>query len=181
MLYGVDSANPSTDPASLKGLGWSFACGYIGGRALHTWTADDWRRHDAAGLKLGPIWVSPTGQPSYDRGVDEGNKALVAMQSSRLSGNVLLDVENGAQPEAYINGFVAACHAGQCSVGLYGSRATLAGTTTGVDFWWLAEWVQSGSRLAPAPLDWSIWQYGTGPQFDYNVAIDDFPFAGFTQ
>jgi len=180
VIYGVDSAYPSTDPAALRGLGWGFACGYIGGRALHVWTAADWAAHAAAGLKLGPIWVAPTGAPPEQVGVDQGNAALVAMQNLKLAGMVFLDVENGATPRDYTRGFLDACHAGACAVTLYGSQTTILGIGDLLgagDAWWLADWVQSGVPLRQAPSDWSMWQYSTGPQFDYNVAVDDFPFA----
>jgi hypothetical protein len=182
VIYGLDSAYPSRDPRGLVDMGYGFVCGYFGGRALNVWTRNDWQAHAAAGLKLGPIWVSPSGNPPRDQGVDQGNTALLALQMVGLSGLAILDIENGATPREYTIGFVEACHAGSCAVGMYGSRTTInaIGDVLGEgDVWWLAEWVQSGTRLWTAPPDWSMWQFATGPQFDYNVARDDFPFASF--
>ncbi len=139
----------------------------------------NWRKVEEA-YRAGIITVVEIARQA---GVDAGNAALDAMQAIGLSGIVLLDVESGAIPLDYVAGFVDACHAGECQVGLYGSRPTLAGTfpEAGVDVWWLAEWVQSGLKLGPAPLNWSMWQYATGPSWDYDVAVDDFPFATLSQ
>jgi Domain of unknown function (DUF1906) len=181
MIWGVDSAYPG-DPVALAALGYGFACGYLGpiGGTPHVWTAADWQRHAAAGLKLGPIWVAPYGQPSEQEGVDHGNRALSAMQANHLSGMVLLDVENGATPRAYIKGFIAACHAGSCAVGLYGSQTTIVTTGDLPDAWWLAAWLPLAGM---APPDWSMWQCGSvvirGVTFDLDVAVDDFPFATY--
>ncbi len=180
MLYGVDSAYAG-NPNTLVTLGYHFAAGYVGGRALNVWSVDDWRSHAAAGLDLLPIWVAPTGAPSRNAGVTEGNHALEAMQAVPLSGVIALDVENGAQPVDYTQGFVSACHAGELSVVLYGSRTSLESCGGSVDGWWLAQWVSSGRALDRAPLDFSMWQYATGPVFDYDVAVDDFRFATFSQ
>jgi Domain of unknown function (DUF1906) len=176
MKWGLDSAFPAEDPGGLVRLGYSFACGYIGGRAANVWTPDSWRLHADVGLGLVPIWVSPTGTPSEQQGVDDGNAALERMQALQLAGMLILDVENGEAPIDYVRGFVDACHAGLASVGLYGSRTTLSAIDQ-VDAWWLAEWVSSGRKLGDAPPDWSMWQYATGPDFDYDVAVDSFPFA----
>lgn len=178
MLWGVDSAYPSPNPSDLVAFGYSFACGYVGGRALHVWTADDWRTHAAAGLRLVPIWVSPTGTSSYDQGIQDGNGCLVAMQSVGLSGMCVADVESGAMPRDWYRGFTDALHAGQCASGLYGSSPTIQALGDLSDTWWLASWVASGQPLRPALPDWSMWQYATGPTFDYNVAVHDFTFAG---
>lgn len=177
MIYGVDAAYPG-DPAKLAALNWQFVCGYLGGgNETRAWTSNEWRAFAQAGFKLGPIAVAPFGEPSNQVGVDHGNRALVAMQALHLSGMVLHDVENGATPRDYAKGFVDSCHAGSCAVTLYGSRTTILAIGDLYDSWWLAEWVQSGTKLGKAPLDWSMWQYATGPNYDYNVAVDDFKFA----
>jgi hypothetical protein len=179
MLYGVDSAYPSSNPWQLVNLGWQFVCGYLGpvGGTPHIWTHTEWKRHADVGLKLAPIWVAPYGTPSEQEGVDSGNAALSKMHELGLSNIIVLDVENGASDPEFITGFCNAVHNGDCSVALYGSESTLL-NAPGVDAWWLASWVQSGVPLHQAPIDWSMWQYATGPQFDYNVAVDTFTFAG---
>ncbi len=176
MLWGVDSAYPHGWPQALADAGFSFACGYIGGQAEHVWTGDDWRGHAAAGLGLVPIWVAPSGEPSRDDGVTAGNGALAAMQDLGLSGQLVLDIEDGAVPVDYAAGFIAACYAGQASVAVYGSSRTLR-ELDGFAAWWLAAWVAPSAPLGPALPDWSMWQYATGPRFDYDVARDDFMFA----
>jgi len=178
MQYGVDSAYPSSNPASLVALGYAFALGYLpGGNEENAWTLEQWKAHADAGLKLGPIAVAPFGTPTEQEGVDHGNRVLVAMQNFKLSGMVLHDVENGASPRDYAKGFVDALHAGSCAAWLYGSRTTILSIGDLYDGWWLADWIQSGLPLRQAPPDWSILQYATGPQFDYNVARDDVPWA----
>ncbi len=178
MKYGLDSAYPPSDPGRIRALGWQFVAGYLGpiDGTPHVWTADEWRAAADAHLELLPIWVAPYGDPSNQDGVDAGNAALQAMQDIGLSGMLALDVENGAQPHDFVLGFTSAVHAGSCSVVLYGSGATLVDAHD-VDDWWLADWVQSGPALRRAPLDWAIWQYATGPQYDYDVAVNDFVFA----
>lgn len=179
MQWGVDSAYPSARPTSLAALGYTFACGYLpGGNEAHEWTAGDWAAHAAAGLKLGPIAVAPYGYPTEQEGVDHGNRALAAMQGFKLSGMLLHDVENGATPRDYAKGFVDACHAGSCAVGLYGSAATIEAIGDLYDSWWLAAWLPIAGA---APPDWAMWQCGSvvirGQTFDLNVARDDFTFA----
>lgn len=178
MKYGLDSAYPSADPTHLKRMGWEFVCGYLGpeGGTPHIWTPAEWAAQRDAGLQLAPIWVAPYGTPSYDQGVAHGNSAIATLQALGMSGWVMLDVENGAVDPDFIKGFASACHAGSCSVALYGSATTLL-QAPDIDAWWLADWIQSGVPLHRPPLDWSMWQYATGPQFDYNVARDDFAFA----
>lgn len=185
MQFGLDSAWPSSTPTDLKALGYDFAMGYLGGRAEHVWTPDDWRRHQLVGLQLGPIWVSPSSAGTYGAGVTDGNKALDAMHANGLTGIFFLDIENGIVQTEYTSGVCDAAHAGSCSVGVYGSTPTIRGMVAeaGTWFWdktWLANWVQSGLRLAPAMPDWDMLQYATGPQFDYDLAVDDMFFASLS-
>jgi len=184
MIWGVDSATPSPNPAGLVALGYEFACGYLGpvGGTPHVWTANEWKRHRDAGLKLGPIWVAPYGAPGRQAGLDHGNAALTVMQLLHMSGFLFLDVENGAAPRDYAAGFVDAVHAGSCAVGLYGSRTTILGIGDLLgqgDAWWLADWLPDPGPAAPP--DWSMWQCSSvwisGTRYDLNVARDDFPFA----
>lgn len=178
MKYGLDSAYPAADPERMATLGWQFVCGYLGpeGGTPHVWTLAEWRAQYNAGLQLLPIWVAPYHALGEQSGVDAGNAALARLQELGLSGVVVLDVENGESTPEYVRGFVAACHAGSCSVCIYGAANTLLNAPD-VDSWWLADWIQSGVGLRRPPLDWSMWQYSTGPQFDYNVCVNDFLFA----
>lgn len=177
MKYGVDCETPPENPSQLEQTGWQFVAGYLGGRAAHTWQPQDFASCAAAGLEILPIWVSPAVEAGYDAGVLEGNAAISAMQAAGLEGVVALDVEDGEDEAGFIAGFVAAAHAGQLAVVLYGSGQTLLEAPEGVDAWWLASWVAQDQTLEAAPPDFSMWQYGTGPQFDYNVAVDTFVFA----
>jgi len=179
MYFGLDSAYPSPNPNGLIAMGYNFVCGYLEAddnqRTPHVWTPEEWQAQANADLMLVPISVAPYGIPTYAQGVSAGNKALEFMQRSKLSGMFVLDVENGAVPTDYTHGVVDAAHAGSCSVGVYGSIPTILGMSqqAGAWFWdytWLANWVQSGLRLSLAMPDWDMWQYATGPQFDYNVA-----------
>lgn len=181
MKLGVDSAYASTNPARLTELGWQFACGYIGGTALHVWSAEDWRNQKYAGLELLPIWVAPLHTAGYDAGDYDGNQALVKLQELGLAGIVILDVEAGACGPAYADGFRASILAGSCKLGVYGSSGglTKVGTVSG-DLVWLAMWPTAAQPIGAAPPDFDIWQYESGPEFDYNVARDDFPFATLT-
>jgi hypothetical protein len=182
MLWGVDSAVPHPEPGGLVALGYSFACGYVGGRAANTWAADDWARHVEAGLLILPIWVSPAGVPSYKDGRADGARAIAAMSLVFLKDVIALDVEDGAIVPEYIRGFVRECHVHYLSVVLYGTAATLRANSfpkDQVDSWWLADWVTPGADLPVASADWSMWQYAQGPRFDRDVARDDFSFATY--
>lgn len=178
MLWGIDAATPPTNPRALVADGWAFAMGYVGGRAAHVWSAADFAECAAAGLSVGAVWVAPTTDTGYDAGVLAGNELLAAMQAHGLTSWVWLDVEDGAVMPKYAAGLVSSVHAGQCQVGIYGSRATIEGMGNLFDTWWLASWVTPGAVLVPAPPDFTIWQFATGPQFDYNVAVDNCPFTG---
>lgn len=186
MYFGLDSAYPSQNPGGLIALGYNFVCGYLGAddnqRTPHIWTPEEWEAQANADLLLVPIFVAPYGTPTYDQGVTAGDKALSLMQASKLSGIFILDVENGATPTEYTKGVVNAAHAGSCAVGVYGSIPTILGMSqeAGAWFWdktWLANWVQSGVGLHKAMPDWDMWQYATGPQYDYNVAATTMQFA----
>lgn len=189
MLYGLDSATPPSHPETLVAMGYSFVCGYLlalsGQRTPHTWTTTEWALQAAGGLQLMPIAVAPYGTPSYDQGVIAGNDSLEAMHKARLSGILTLDIENGAVPADYTAGFINAVHAGDCSVMIYGSGTTISGLAAAIgwvwDKTWLANWVSSGQMLKPAAPDFDMWQYATGPVFDYDVAVNDFPFATLNQ
>lgn len=177
MKFGVDAETPPTNPGLLQQLGWEFIAGYLGGRAARIWTPAEFASCAAAGLELMPIWVAPALEDGYDAGVNEGNSAIAAMHAAQLVGVVALDVEDGQDESGYIAGFVAAVHAGSARVVLYGSQQTLLEAPETVDDWWLANWVQQDVGLEPPPPDFTIWQYGTGPAFDYDVATDGFVFA----
>lgn len=169
-------------------MGYDFVAGYLEAdnsqRTPHVWTADEWAGMANADLLLVPIFVAPYGVPTYQQGVDAGNKAVDRMQRLGLSGCFVLDVENGATPTDYTQGVVDAAHAGSASVCVYGSAPSILGMSgqAGSWFWdktWLANWVQSGMRLPLAMPDWDMWQYATGPNFDYNVATVNYPFASW--
>lgn len=186
MFFGLDSAFPSNNPGGLVAIGYNFVCGYLEAddnqRTPHIWTYDEWASQADAGLFLAPIFVAPFGVPTYEQGINAGNKALNQMQRMNLSGIFILDIENGDIATDYTKGVVDSAHNGKCQVGVYGSYPTILSMSqqAGAWFWdktWLANWVQSGVSLHKAMPDWDMWQYATGPQFDYNVAVNDFPFA----
>lgn len=190
MQWGVDSSSAPADPKALVGQGFSFAMGYLpalpGQATPHVWTADEWKACNDAGLKLGPIAVAPYGTPTYQQGVDAGNFALASMQDLKLSGIFVLDIENGYVATDYALGVVAAAHAGQCSVALYGAQPTIYGMAqqAGSWFWdrtWLCLPFQNGQRVIRAFPDFDMWQFGWTGQFDYDVAVNDFPFASLAQ
>jgi hypothetical protein len=162
-------------------LGWRFFAGYIGGSGLHVWQLEDWQRVAGAGFALLPIWVAPLDAPSADhsRGARDGNAALSVMQRLGLSRQLVLDVEDGVQAEAYVSGFGDALHAGSCELTLYGNQTTLTqtGAIDQVDHWWLALWPPLAGDAPRAPADFEVWQWGSGPRWDENVAVDGFPFA----
>jgi hypothetical protein len=180
MIYGVDSAFPNPRPNVLLELGWEFACGYIGGNALNVWTPGDWQRHRDARLQLMAIWVAPYGVPSRQEGVDAGNEALDAMEALGMTSVLCLDIENGALPIDYLSGFRDSVRAGEVALCVYGSKSTVEVAAQTADSIWLANWIQSGLPLRPAPPDFDMCQYATGPLFNYNMARDDFGFTGFS-
>ncbi len=163
-------------------MGWRWVAGYVGGRALNVWKPAEWQRARTQGFDLLPIWVAPGADDAgREVGTLEGQECVDALQARGLSGIVVLDVEDGLSPEKYAMGFVDAVHAGSCEVVLYGTGQTLNGLVqVGFDFWWLAQWPLSGQPVYVVPPDWTLWQFGTGPAADYNVAQDDFPFATLT-
>jgi hypothetical protein len=182
MIWGLDSAYLADDATVSRyyDLGWRWHGGYVGGAALHVWAISDWQRLMRAGLAALPIWVAPLEPAAHSSGINEGNACLDKLQELSLSGVVVLDVESNAVPFAYAEGFVDAVHAGKCSVVLYGAPDTLQGLSgLPFDAWWLASWVVPASLVKQAPPDWTLWQYATGPQCDFSVALDSFTFADF--
>jgi hypothetical protein len=184
MLWGLDAAYPPPDlltAQDYKAKGWSWFAGYIGGAALHVWSVQEWQRVYSVGFSILPIWVAPLspGEWTRDRGVQDGNDALLRMVGLGLTSNLVLDIENGEVPLEYAAGFVDAVHAGSCDVTLYGLSKTLLGLQdVGADHWWLAFWTSPALPIYSAPCDWEVWQFNDGPETDYNVAVDSFPFAG---
>jgi hypothetical protein len=178
MIFGIDSGYPSSDPSALAANGWKFAGGYIGGSALHTWTKNDWERYVAAGFKILPWWVAPESSGTSDSGSYDGNQALGAMISVGLTGCLCLDVESEALSVEYAQGFYNSVHAGSCRVGVYGTPTTLVRLASiPWDFRYLASWPNAGTDETFAPPHCHIWQYASGPTYDYSVAPDDFKFA----
>lgn len=176
MRWGLDSAYPPSWSRAQAWFndGWSFFGGYIGGDALNVWTNADWARVTAAGFQPLPIWVGPTALgPGRDMGVADGNAALTRLQELNLS-TVALDLENSLAPIEYARGFADAINAGSARAILYGAPRTLLELVgQGFAHWWLASWPTKGQRVTAAPPDWSLWQYATGPEADFNCCVDD--------
>lgn len=180
MKWGLDSmAAPVGELEQFFAMGWDWFAGYVGGKAAHVWTPEEWSRTASAGFALLPIWVAPlVDDAGREAGVEDGNACLDALGAAQLSGVVALDVENGLTPVQYASGFVDAVHAGSCRVVLYGVATTLLTLEdAGFDAWWLANWPGSGRPVTGAPPDFTLWQYAEGPQCDFNVCVDDFEFA----
>lgn len=181
MRYGLDAAYPDTTREhldNLRKLGFEWMAGYIGGHAWRVWTPDDWDRVYAAGFDVLPIWVAPLSEdPGREVGIEDGNRCILAMQAARLTGVVVLDIENGVRPEEYAAGFVDACHNGLVDVVGYGTAGSI-GMHVDWDAWWLAFWPQSPMPLRDAPPEWHYWQYASGQQYDFSVARDAARFAG---
>lgn len=178
-LWGIDCAYAPDEAgfADFAGQGVAFVGGYVGGHALNVWSKQDFANAVAAGLKVVAYWVGPLGQdPGYDQGVSDGNACLVAMQERGLSGWVVDDAESGVVRPEWSRGFVDALHAGSCSVQVYGTNATLQGMGSLYDSWYLAWYSASGMSTATflmEIIDFDIWQFQDGPNFDYNVCRDD--------
>lgn len=181
MKWGLDAAFcPSTGELwAAKFDGYTWVAGYVGGDAVNIWTAENWRDADGLGFQLLPIWVAPPGADrGYTRGTEDGNACLVALQNVGLIDVVCLDVEDGAVPREYARGFIDACANGSCSVVLYGGAATIKGIgDLPFEAWWLSFWSTPGQSRPGPVVDWTYWQFGDGPQTDYNVCRDDAPFA----
>jgi hypothetical protein len=179
--WGLDASIPPTgDQAWLYFAdGYSFFCGYVGGRTPHVWTREDWRILAAAGFDLLPIWVAPLADDAgHHQGVEDGNRCLLALQAVGLTGVVALDVENGLKPREYASGFAAAIRAGDCAPVLYGTQRTIEGIgDLPWSAWWLAYWPVQRSGYTTSAPDWSMWQFKVADTVDMDVAVDDFPFA----
>src|SRR5438046_1484638 len=111
MKWGLDAAyGPSEGQAidyAAQGYGW-FG-GFIGGRAEHIWTPHEWDNVTRAGLDILPIWVAPLlDDAGRQAGVDDGNAAIVALQTLGFGEIVCLDIENGLAPVDYARGFIDA-------------------------------------------------------------------------
>lgn len=183
MKWGVDGASEPTEPEmdALLYSGISWVAGYIGGRALNVWSPEVWRVLHEDGMELLPIWVAPLSadDPGREQGIQEGNEALVTMQSLGLTGLVVLDVENGLEPYEYALGFRDAVNNGECALVVYGTNSTLWALRTALNFAWLANWSNPRPEDQPYPAD--LWQYGTGSRWDYSIADNGFAFAGLSR
>lgn len=184
-LWGLDSADPPDLATAQQRVadGWAFFGGYIGGQAERVWSRADFAVLAQAGLRIVAWWVGPlSGDPGYDQGVADGNACLEALQSCGLSGWVWDDAESGIVRRNWSAGFVAALHAGQCQVGLYGSTASIKGMGDLYDSWYLAGYPQPMESLQTWDnriIDWDHWQVSDGSGYDYNVAVDTAPFATY--
>lgn len=179
MKWGVDASLPPAEPEclSLQAAGFSFVCGYLGGRTPRAWAAEEFLRCAQHELDVMPIWVAPLlEEPGRELGVAHGNAALQAMMDRRLSGILALDIENGLFPTDYAQGFADAVHAGSCQILLYGDNPTLEVLADLFDFTWLALWGRPELGNVPWPAD--MWQYLNGSRYDFNVADNTLPFAG---
>lgn len=181
MRWGLDAAYcPDADLLfRQKADGWDFYCGYIGGHAANVWSPGEWQRVASLGFLLLPIYVAPLrDDPGHEQGVNDGNNAVMLMQALGFSGTVALDVESGRTPREYSTGFIEACTAGDLGVVLYGTPETIRGIG---DLpwlqWWVAWWPAPGLRYQAAPPDWAMWQVADGPECDYDVAVEGFPWA----
>lgn len=182
-VWGLDSASPpdAATAAALKAQGWAFFGGYIGpaGRAERVWTKAEFATVARAGLQVLAFWIAPlSGDPGYDQGVSEGNAALAAMQARGLTGWLQIDAESGVGPRGWMRGFMDALHAGACKGRLYGTSASIAAIGDLADSWYLAGWPTPDTAEALPMPDWDVWQYSTGPAYDYNVAVDTLEFTG---
>ena len=184
-LWGLDTAYCPDDNTlqSLADSGWAFFGGYVGGHAENVWTKDNFASLARIGFKIVVYWVGPLGvDPGYDAGVNDGNACLVALQERGLSGWVWDDAESGVIRRNWSSGFVAALHAGDCKVGLYGTTFTLSGMGDLYDSWYLAAYPQPMESLdtwGRRIIDWDHWQVSDGPNYDYNCAAETAPFATF--
>jgi hypothetical protein len=179
MKWGLDAAYPPSQSQALRyrRLGYDWFAGYIGGRALNTWTLEEWRNVSAAGFDILPIWVAPLeNHAAHSRGVDDGNAAVAKLQELGMSDLVCLDIENGLTPIEYAQGFIDAAHAGLVDVVIYGLGDTLD-AIMGADAWWLCRWITSPMGLHEAPPDWTYWQFSSGASLDFSVAVDSARFA----
>lgn len=181
MRWGVDCSQPlsQSEAADCGSNGFLWVGGYLGGHTPKQWEAEDWRACWREDLDMLPIWVMQLGadDPGRSQGVEDGNAALARMQEMHLTSVLALDVENGLKPEQYLRGFCDAVHAGSCAVVLYGTNETLWALDGIADFSWLAHWGPVSVATCPFPA--AIWQFQSSVRFDFNVAYEDFIFAGY--
>lgn len=178
-LWGMDSeyAPSAQQFQQFADEGVAFYGGYIGGHAGNVWSKQDFANAAAAGMKIVAYWVGPlSNDPGYDQGVADGNACLAAMQERGLSGWVCEDAEGGIVRPQWSQGFVDALHAGSCSVQVYGATITLQNMGSIYDSWYLAWYTtpgQSTKTFLDQIIDFDIWQFGDGPNQDYDLCRDD--------
>jgi len=164
-LTFYDAAFPPASPPECDGV-----CLYIGGDAVHVWTAEEIGMQ-AARYRL-PIFVrsNPRGVFGVAADINAALHQLAAIGAPKGT-LVAWDMETAAD-KAYIAGVYAGLTAHGYVLIVYGSQSTVMGDDNPDGLYWGADWT-SHSHLARGD---SMTQWVSFSGFDLSVAESSLPF-----